>query len=163
MSKNKYVWLRFRTKHSSGPGYWQYEEFVLGADEDPEDENILKRLLHEVHDNHCTHSEHWRGVEGDIVPCPPQSVLRLRRGEDMNAIDRLHAAVSRASDLIQVASNEYIPVVRLHGMKTFVPDPDRAESHERHNGYTFERENALRFSSKEEAEKVSPNNEAELF
>lgn len=161
MSDTKYVWLRFRTRHSSGPGNWQYEEMAIDAKEDPDDEDVLQRLLETVHNEHTTDSEHWRGVEGDIVAHPPKSVLRNEWSNMTESISRLAAAVLRNEALSRIVALQFIPVVNTNGLRAFVPDPELAYAHETNSGYTFEREHALRYPSSLEARAASPIDEAE--
>ena len=93
-----YAWIKFRTRHSSGPSDWDYREveFDEPANEASEEfSDMLRALDWEL----TTQSEHWRGVEA-VLEVPPKEWLIAHRDRLRQRIADLHAAQSRVEDLI---------------------------------------------------------------
>jgi len=57
-----FVWVKFRSKHSSGPGQWHWEEVEFDTPNPTEKQ--LVSWLEEKDYEWNTGSEHWRGMEG---------------------------------------------------------------------------------------------------
>lgn len=68
-----YVWVRRRTRHSSGPGTWDPLE-VERYDWQGDDEEFLNRLAKAYSQENDTHSEHFRGAEAEFWNPDPEFV-----------------------------------------------------------------------------------------
>lgn len=97
MRFSRYVWIKFRTMHSSGPSQWEYLEVAF----EPEvpDEVNLKEALNEIGEARCTYSEHWRGVQGEIEN-PPVEYLEKHKRSLVRQAEEIAAAQVRAQALI---------------------------------------------------------------
>lgn len=100
MRFSRYVWIKFRTLHSSGPSQWEYREFAF----EPEvsDEVNLKEALNEIGEERCTYSEHWRGVEGEIENPPVEYLKRHKASLGVRA-EEIAQAQARTEALINGA------------------------------------------------------------
>ncbi len=97
MSNTDYVWIKFRTRHASGPGDWQYEEFAFDLTKDRAEE--LADALETLDNEHNTHSEYWRGIEGDIAT-PPVDWLRKHVARRRDHLSEVIRDIARAEKLI---------------------------------------------------------------
>lgn len=96
-----YRWVKYRTRHSSGPGQWQYVE--VGVDPKRSDEENLKDALEQINDSENTWSEHWRGVEGDFEN-PPKAYLERHLAHLASKIQETMDEMQRTTALIEAAS-----------------------------------------------------------
>lgn len=71
--KHEYKWVKYRTRHSSGPSRWDYREMPIWGD-DTRLERQLESFLRDLDYELNTDSEHWRGVEG-LFEDPPAEVI----------------------------------------------------------------------------------------
>lgn len=120
--ETKYIWVRFRTKHSSGYGYWDYAEFAYTGNADAE---YLQECLEQLNNEHTTDSEHWRGVEGDFVDHPPISTLKDSREDARERAKELLAEVERLDSLIATVKPQYVVLTASanRGPNVYLPDP----------------------------------------
>jgi hypothetical protein len=72
------MWLRYKHKFASGEGIDDWEYFDLG--DGKYNEESLKDMLNEIQ-NEYNWSEHYRGVDSEIVKSPPKEVLQLKLNE----------------------------------------------------------------------------------
>ena len=84
-----YYWVKYRTRHSSGPSNWHYQEFERDPSLTPKKQ--LYEIMETLNDDLSTGSEHWRGIEAEFEN-PPADVLRnsIRYAlqEELSARDR---------------------------------------------------------------------------
>lgn len=94
-----YAWIRYRTRHASGPSSWSHRE-VAFEDAPSEKSDEFKSLLNELDYELSTHSEYWRGIDAEIVT-PSRAtltnhILTLRRN-----LKDTFAALERAEQILE--------------------------------------------------------------
>lgn len=103
MSAARYVWVRWRTRSSSGPGAWTYVEYWTKA-ETPDEiiREFDETYIEELSDAQVPRwSEHHRGVDSEVVPVGevPTGILEL---DFKIALNVAEDAVARAKRRQQV-------------------------------------------------------------
>lgn len=99
--EKEYVWVKYRTLHSSGTGPWYFEE-VLKIDpmvHHWNDQDFLNYLAEQYAEKHNTYSEHFRGAECEFATPSPEFLKK----HILNLKDQIHNrydAIIRAHKLI---------------------------------------------------------------
>lgn len=70
---SKYVWIKYNTNHSSGPGPTRYQEVSYG--DFASKEAAIKSEIEDLDYMLNTHSEHWRGITWEEIVAPPEAWL----------------------------------------------------------------------------------------
>lgn len=99
-------WVKYRTKHSSGAGSWDYREYDIPDDKQTleERESYFRTWYSiELEDALSTHSEHWRGIEW-IFENPPISFLTKYIDIQKREVQYANQAIERAEALIKKGS-----------------------------------------------------------
>lgn len=86
------MFIKYRTKWSSGPSSWKYMDIEDG--EDIEDCVIREEGID-------PDPQHWRGVEYKKISCPPANWLNEQIKYAKNTISVLDKKVERYEDLLQ--------------------------------------------------------------
>lgn len=102
-SKYGYKWVRFRTLHAHGPGQWKWKEMEVDLLMKPKEQ--IQECLEELNDEYTTHSDKWRGVEGDFID-PPADVLegriRAEKQRIMTALETIERYGGTVPDIVKV-------------------------------------------------------------
>lgn len=99
MSTETFVWIKYRTMHSSGPSGWKHREVSLPENEVSETSEAFKDLMESLNDELSTHSEHWRGVEVAIENPPVEWLEKHIEHTRVRALE-LYDAWDRAGRLL---------------------------------------------------------------
>lgn len=82
-----YKWVKFRTRHSSGPSKWDYREFPMetGPDARTPEDYLGSEILWALDCDLNTMSEGWRGVDA-VYEDPDAATLAKMVDEQRNTV-----------------------------------------------------------------------------
>ena len=135
-----YSWIKFRTKHASGYGDWEFRK-INHSERDSEE--LLMSVLEELNDELNTYGDGWRGVEGEWVN-PPRSTFTNQLAKAKQGLkDALQAYEEACADMQSAPDPKWI--VRIHPEKgrRYIQAEGLREVYSRHAAKVFdEREHA---------------------
>ena len=125
------AWIRYRRGSSSGVDYWAYAEvhrseipkgvkggkYWEGWGKTQPAPDIVVRADHAY-----SWSEHNRGVEWEVIPCPPRQVLERLRNQELADLASIKASFEEHEKMLKTRKR-WPPMPKQKKYK--ITDPDR--------------------------------------
>lgn len=102
-----HIWIRYRCNSSASYGSWEWKEFAIPDEWTnlPKKEflkNVEDECIYILNEMHNTHSEHWRGIEWDVMT-PPHHIVQQHYNTAVAQLKRAKDNRERLYNLLKTA------------------------------------------------------------